>query len=230
MNRIESLAGPAWISVPRLSALSIIGLSMTCTKSALRLASDRYTRDDRPDDRLARPGPGRWSARHREQVRAAASDLSRLTRAPPPAPRTPPADRLDDEPRLPHQPLELLGVEALRAVGQRAIGVGMDLDQQPVGAGGDRGARHRDHHVAVPGAVARIGHDRQVREPVHHGNRAQVEQIAGGGVEAADAALAENHVGVPLGEDVLRGEQQLLDRRGEAALEEHRLAARGRRA
>ena len=41
LNRMASLAGPAWTSVPWLSALSIIGLSITCTKSARRLASER---------------------------------------------------------------------------------------------------------------------------------------------------------------------------------------------
>ena len=65
----------------------------------------------------------------------------------------------------------------------------------------------------------------QVREPVHHGHRAQVEQVARRRIEAADAALAEDDLPVAFGQDVLRREQQLLDRGGEAALEQDRLAA-----
>ena len=41
VNRMLSFAGPACTSVPRLSALSIIGLSMTWTKSAVRLDRER---------------------------------------------------------------------------------------------------------------------------------------------------------------------------------------------
>ncbi len=41
VKRMASLSGPAWTSVPRLSALSIMGLSITCTKSAVRLVSER---------------------------------------------------------------------------------------------------------------------------------------------------------------------------------------------
>ena len=59
--------------------------------------------------------------------------------------------------------------------------------------------------------------------PCTTGNGGQVEEIAGGGVEAADAALAENHVGIAFGQDVFGREQQLLDRGREAALEQDRL-------
>jgi hypothetical protein len=41
VKRMASLSGPACTSVPRLSALSIMGLSMICTKSAVRLESER---------------------------------------------------------------------------------------------------------------------------------------------------------------------------------------------
>src|SRR6185503_4192052 len=44
-------------------------------------------------------------------------------------------------------------------------------------------------------------------------------------IEAPDAALAQYDLSVPFRQNVLRREQQLLDRRGEPALEEDRLAA-----
>jgi hypothetical protein len=60
---------------------------------------------------------------------------------------------------------------------------------------------------------------------VNHGHRAQVEQVARGLIEAPDAALAQDDLPVPFGQKVLRREQQLLNRRGEPALEQDRLAA-----
>src|SRR5204863_4618303 len=59
-----------------------------------------------------------------------------------------------DHAQLAHQRLELVRVEALRAVGQRLLGVVVDLDEQAVGAGRDRRPRHGDHLVPPAGAVA----------------------------------------------------------------------------
>ena len=97
------------------------------------------------------------------------------------------------------------------------------FDHDPVGARGYRGAGHGDHLVAQPGTMRRVGDDRQVRELVHHRDGREVEEVAGRRVEAADAALAQNHVVVPLGQEVLGGQEELLDRRRQAALQEHRL-------
>ena len=69
-----------------------------------------------------------------------------------------------------------------------------------------------------------IGHDGQVRELVNHRNRGDIHGVARGGLIGADAALAEDHVVVAAGHDVLAGEQQFLDGGGDAALEQHRLA------
>ena len=80
-----------------------------------------------------------------------------------------------------------------------------------------------------PGAVARIGDHRQMRQPLHDRDRRQVEQIARHRVEAANAALAENHLAVPFGEDVLGAHEQIGDRRRHAALEQHRLVDASRR-
>ena len=45
---------------------------------------------------------------------------------------------------------------------------------------------------------------------MHERNRREVEHVARGRVEAAHAALAENHLAVALGEDVLRAQQQIV--------------------
>src|SRR5690606_41185346 len=97
-----------------------------------------------------------------------------------------------------------------------------------VRAGGDGGPRHRRHLAADPGAVARVRDDGQVRERLHDGDRGQVEEVAGLLVEAAHTALAQDDLVVPLREDVLRAEQQLLDRGGRAALQAHRPAGPAR--
>ena len=52
--------------------------------------------------------------------------------------------------------------------------------------------------------------------------RSSVKRVVG--LEGADAALAQDHVRVARGQDVLGGEQELLDGRGHAALEQHGLA------
>jgi hypothetical protein len=64
-----------------------------------------------------------------------------------------------------------------------------------------------------------------MRELLEHRNRHQIEGEAIGGLERANAALAEDHLLVALLEDVLRRHQQLLERRREAALEQDRAAA-----
>ena len=75
-----------------------------------------------------------------------------------------------------------------------------------------------------PGGVAGVDDHGQVRELLEHRDRGEVEREAVRRLERADAALAQQHVGVALLEDVLRRHQQLLERRGQAALDQHRLA------
>ena len=99
----------------------------------------------------------------------------------------------------------------------------MHFDENAVGAGGDRGASHRRHLVAQAGAVTRVGDHRQMRQSLHQRDGRQVEQVARHRVEAANAALAEDHLIVALGEDVFGAHQQVDDRRRHAALEQHRL-------
>ena len=103
-------------------------------------------------------------------------------------------------------------------------GIVVHLDDQPVGAGSDRRTRQLRDHVAAAGAVARVGHDRQVTQFLDDRDRGDVERVARRRLERPDAALAEDHVVVAAGQDVLRRQQPLFDRGGDAALEEHRLA------
>ena len=109
-------------------------------------------------------------------------------------------------------------------VRERGVGARVHFDDNAVRARGNRGARHRCDLVAQTGAVARVGDDRQVRELLHQGNRREIEQIARHRVEAANAALAQNHALVAFGENVLGAHEQISDRRRHAALEQDRLA------
>ena len=80
-----------------------------------------------------------------------------------------------------------------------------------------------DHLVAPAGAVRRVDQDRQVRDLLDRRHHGQVERVAREVRERAHAALAQDHLVVALGEDVLGRHQELLERRGEAALQQHRL-------
>ena len=73
-----------------------------------------------------------------------------------------------------------------------------------------------------PGAWLGSTIDRQVRELLEDRDGGEVEREAVGGLERADAALAEQHVLVALLEDVLGGHEQLVERARQAALDEHR--------
>ena len=126
---------------------------------------------------------------------------------------------------LVHERAELLEAQALVAVGPRVGRIGMDLDDQAVGADGGARQGHRRNERSVAGAVAGVDDDRQVRPGAEDGHRREVERVAGRGLEGADAALAQDHVRVAGRQDVLGGQQPLLDRRGQAALEQHRPAA-----
>ena len=57
------------------------------------------------------------------------------------------------------------------------------------------------------------------------GNRGDVAGVARGGFEGADAALAENHVGIAVRDDVFGGHEQFFDGGAEAALQQHGPAA-----
>ena len=127
--------------------------------------------------------------------------------------------------KLVHERAEVLEAQALVAVGPRVGRIGMDLDDQAVGADGGARQGHRRNERSVAGAVAGVDHDRQVRPGAEDRHGRQVERVAGRGLEGADAALAQDHVRVAGRQDVLGRQQPLLDRRAQAALEEDRPAA-----
>jgi hypothetical protein len=57
---------------------------------------------------------------------------------------------------------ELSRREGLRSVGKGAVRIGVDVDEEAVGAGGDGRAGHGKHLVAAAGAVRWVGDDGQV--------------------------------------------------------------------
>jgi hypothetical protein len=97
------------------------------------------------------------------------------------------------------------------------------LDHQPVGAGGDRRPPARQQDVAAPQRVAQVDDHRERRLELEDRHRRDVERVAGGALEGADAALAQHHALVAVRQDVFGGEQQFLERRAEGALQEDRL-------
>ncbi len=119
---------------------------------------------------------------------------------------------------------ELVGVDGLRAVGERLLRLVVHFDDDAVGAGGDGGAGHGQHVVALAGAVAGVDEDGQVAEALHGGNDAEVERVAGVIGKGAHAALAEDDLVVALAHDVLGGHEELVERGAHAALEQDGLA------
>ena len=115
-------------------------------------------------------------------------------------------------------------VELLRAVAEGQLRVLRHLDDDAVGAHRGGGARQRAHQPPVARGVRGIDDHRQVRVQLQPRHRAEVEREAHGAVERADPALAEDHALVALLEDVVGGLEQLVEGRGEAALQQHRLA------
>ena len=97
----------------------------------------------------------------------------------------------------------------------------MNFDNQSVGADGDARASQRDNHVVLARAMRWIDDDRQMRDAANRGNRREVEGVARVLRERAHAALAEHHIVIALRHDVFRGEQPLIQRRGQAALQQH---------
>ena len=77
----------------------------------------------------------------------------------------------------------------------------------------------------LPGAVAGVEDHRQVGERFEHRDGVDIGGVAGGGLEGADAALAQDHPPVAVREDVFGRHQQLFDRGGDAAFEQHRVLA-----
>ena len=115
----------------------------------------------------------------------------------------------------------------LAAVAEGGGGVGMDFDQQAVGADGDSGARERDDHVGATSGVTGVDEDRQMRFLLRHGDGTQVERVAAGVFEGADAPFAEDDLGIAMQADVFGGEEPFIDQAGNAAFQQDDLARSG---
>src|SRR5690242_17512233 len=114
----------------------------------------------------------------------------------------PAADSGSDDAQLGHELSEGVGFERLRAVGEGMLGIVVDFDEQAVGSGSDRGARHGRNFVASTSSMRRIGPHGQVRKLLNDGNGGEIEGVAGVSFKCADAALAEDYVVVAAGQNV----------------------------
>ena len=98
------------------------------------------------------------------------------------------------------------------------------LDDDPVRARGDRGPRERQRRGrACPAACEGSTITGRCVSCFSTGTADEVERVARRALEGPDPALAEDHLRVPLLDDVLGRHQELLDRGRRAALQQHRL-------
>jgi metal-sulfur cluster biosynthetic enzyme len=124
--------------------------------------------------------------------------------------------------QLVHERCEVIEGQALLGIGQRLIRRRVDLDEQAMSSCRTRGPCHRRDVPALSGAMAGVDDDRQVRSLPDDGDSGQIEGVTGGPLERPDATLAEDHLLIALRDDVLGRREPLLDRAGQAALEQHR--------
>jgi hypothetical protein len=118
--------------------------------------------------------------------------------------------------------VEVVGREGLGRVGAGAARIGVRLDEQPVGAGGEAGQGERRDQRAGAGRVRRIDEDGGARGGLRQRDRRDVEGVARPGLEGADAALAQDQRRAAGHEEVLGGEEPLGDGGAGRSLEQHR--------
>ena len=126
-------------------------------------------------------------------------------------------------PHLPGQPVKLVAGQGLCPVGQGAGRAVVHLHHQAVGSGGHGGQRQGSHQLRPPGGVAGVHDHRQVGQLFQHRNGGNVQSGAAVGLEGTDAPLAQDHLPVAPGQDVLRRLQQLRHRGGHTPLQQHGL-------
>src|SRR5882672_351952 len=114
------------------------------------------------------------------------------------------ADGRRDDAKLSHELREGFRFERLRSVGKGVIGIVVDLDQETVCARSHGSARHGRNLVAAARAVRWIAPHGQMRKLFDYGNCGDVECVARISFVSAYTALAQNHVVVSTGENVLR--------------------------
>ena len=98
----------------------------------------------------------------------------------------------------------------------------MHLDHQAVGAAGRGSQGHGLHISGCACRVAGVHHHRQVAQLMQHRHRRQVQRVPGIRLKGSHPALAQDHLLVSAGHDVLGAHQQFLDIVGQAALEQDR--------
>ena len=103
------------------------------------------------------------------------------------------------------------------------VGIGMNLDHEAVGAGGQRGQGHGGNILALARAVAGVDEDGQVRELFDRRNDREIERVAAVIGKSPHAPLAENHLVVASGKDVFGRHQPFFERGRHAPLEQDRL-------
>lgn len=92
-----------------------------------------------------------------------------------------------------------------------------------------RAGRQRLHQFVVPRCMARIGDHRMVRDLLEERNAGGIEGVAHCCLKGADAAFAEDDVGVAVVQNYVRRAQKVSDGGHHAALQEDRLAGSRRR-
>ena len=107
--------------------------------------------------------------------------------------------------------VELVGINGLRAIGERFFRLVVHLNEDAIGANSNCSAGHGQHLVSLAGAVAGVDKDGQMAELLNGGNDAEVEGVAGVIGEGAHAAFAEDDLVVALAHDVFGGHQELVE-------------------
>ena len=90
------------------------------------------------------------------------------------------------------------------------------FDQDAVGARREAGERERRDDRADAGGMARIDDDRQMRALANERDAVEIQRVPRRPLERPDSPLAQDDLGVPVGQDVLRRREPLFDRRSAA--------------
>src|SRR5262249_27639057 len=117
---------------------------------------------------------------------------------------------LDVRSELGHYLEEHCRRQRLRTVGPGLLWPRVYFNDQPVGAHRDRPLRGGFDQASTAGAVRRIHDDRQVAQLIQQRDRRQIERVASHRLKCSNAALAQDHLVVAVGRDVLGGQQQFL--------------------
>lgn len=133
----------------------------------------------------------------------------------------------DEGADLLHQLAEAVEGELLGAVAPGFGGVGVDFDEEGIGAHGDGAFGHGGDQGGFAGTLAGIDDHGDVGFGFEDGNGGEVEGIAGPGFVSADTAFAEQEAGVVIGEDVFAGEEPFFDLHGHATFHQDGFAGAG---